>query len=115
MATGKERKQARADRYRERALQAKAGSTAAYRRSEELVEHIPPGQPILVGHHSETKHRRALERSWNALGKSVELEQKANYYEAKAEAAEHNRAIYAEDDDAVENLTERVAALESLQ
>lgn len=115
MATGKERKQARADRYRERALQAKAGSTAAYRRSEELVEHIPPGQPILVGHHSETKHRRALERSWNALGKSVELEQKANYYEAKAEAAEHNRAIYAEDDDAVENLTERVAALESLR
>ena len=79
------------------------------------MEHIPPGQPILVGHHSETKHRRALERSWNALGKSVELEQKANYYEAKAEAAEHNRAIYAEDDDAVENLTERVAALESLQ
>ena len=27
MATGKERKQARADRYRERALQAKAGSS----------------------------------------------------------------------------------------
>ena len=115
MATGKERKQARADRYRERALQAKAGSTAAYRRSEELVEHIPSGQPILVGHHSEKRHRRALECSWNALGKSVELERKADYYAAKAEAAEHNQAIYAEDDDAVENLTARVAALESLQ
>lgn len=115
MATGKERKQARADRYRERALQAKAGSTAAYRRSEELTKNIPSGQPILVGHHSEKRHRRALECSWNALGKSVELERKADYYAAKAEAAEHNRAIYAEDDDAVENLTERVAALESLQ
>lgn len=115
MATGKERKQARADRYRERALQAKAGSTAAYRRSEELVEHIPSGQPILVGHHSEKRHRRALECSWDALGKSVELERKADYYAAKAEAAEHNRAIYAEDDDAVKNLTARVAALESLQ
>ena len=115
MATGKERKQARADRYRERALQAKAGSTAAYRRSEELTKNIPSGQPILVGHHSEKRHRRALECSWNALGKSVELERKADYYAAKAEAAEHNRAIYAEDDDAVENLTERVAALESLR
>lgn len=115
MATGKERKQARADRYRERALQAKAGSTAAYRRSEELTKNIPSGQPILVGHHSEKRHRRALECSWNALGKSVELERKADYYAAKAEAAEHNRAIYAEDDDAVENLTARVAALESLQ
>ena len=89
MATGKERKQARADRYRERALQAKAGSTAAYRRSEELTKNIPSGQPILVGHHSEKRHRRVLECSWNALGKSV--------------------------DDAVENLTARVAALESLQ
>lgn len=115
MATGKERKQARADRYRERALQAKAGSTAAYRRSEELTKNIPSGQPILVGHHSEKRHRRVLECSWNALGKSVELERKADYYAAKAEAAEHNRAIYAEDDDAVENLTARVAALESLQ
>lgn len=115
MATGKERKQARADRYRERAEQAKAGSTAAYRRSEELTKNIPSGQPILVGHHSEKRHRRALECSWNALGKSVELERKADYYAAKAEAAEHNRAIYAEDDDTVENLTERVAALESLQ
>ena len=115
MATGKERKQARADRYRERALQAKAGSTAAYRRSEELTKNIPSGQPILVGHHSEKRHRRALECSWNALGKSVELERKADYYAAKAEAAEHNRAIYAEDDDAVENLTARVAAMESLQ
>ena len=93
MATGKERKQARADRYRERALQAKAGSTAAYRRSEELTKNIPSGQPILVGHHSEKRHRRALECSWNALGKSVELERKADYYAAKAEAAEHNRAI----------------------
>ena len=43
----------------------------------------------------------------DALGKSVELERKADYYAAKAEAAEHNRAIYAEDDDAVENLTAR--------
>ena len=115
MATGQERKQARADRYRKRALQAKTDSSAAYRRAEELVEHIPPGQPILVEHHSETKHRRVLECSWNALGKSVELEQKANYYEAKAEAAEHNQAIYAEDDDAIENLTAKIAALESLQ
>ena len=115
MATGQERKQARADRYRKRALQAKTDSSAAYRRAEELVEHIPPGQPILVEHHSETKHRRALECSWNALGKSVELEQKANYYEAKAKAAEHNQAIYAEDDDAIENLTAKIAALESLQ
>ena len=62
MATGQERKQARADRYRKRALQAKTDSSAAYRRAEELVEHIPPGQPILVGHHSETKHRRHIKR-----------------------------------------------------
>lgn len=115
MATGKERKQARADRYRERALQAKAGSTAAYRRSEELVEHIPSGQPILVGHHSEKRHRRALDVHGTLWGRASNWSGRRIITRRKPRLPRHNRAIYAEDDDAVENLTARVAALESLQ
>lgn len=42
------------------------------------------GQPILVGHHSEARHRRDLDRSWNLLGKSVELSDKAESHENKA-------------------------------
>ena len=43
------------------------------------------GQPILVGHHSEGHHRRDLEKSWNAMGKCVEMSKKAESHENKAE------------------------------
>lgn len=43
------------------------------------------GQPILVGHHSEGRHRKDLDRSWSAMGKSVEYSNKAEAHESKAE------------------------------
>ena len=61
--TRKERQEARAERYREYADNADKRATAAFNASSAAVEHIPLGQPILVGHHSERAHRRALERS----------------------------------------------------
>ena len=33
---------------------------------------IPFGQPILVGHHSERRHRRVIERADHAMRRSVE-------------------------------------------
>lgn len=42
---------------------------------------IPPGQPI----HG-TKDRNYREKTWNLLGKSVQLKDKANYYAGKAES-----------------------------
>lgn len=54
------------------------------RRSSELVEDIPMGQPILVGHHSEGRHRRTLERSQNAMFKSVDLHNEARELERRA-------------------------------
>lgn len=111
----KEKQEARADRYRELARKAEEQSTNAYNQSHKMVEHIPMGQPILVGHHSERAHRNALDRSWNQMGKSVELSKKAEYYRDKAQAAEKNDNIYLEDDDAVERLQEKVEKLEEFQ
>lgn len=54
-----------------------------------MLQVIPPGQPILVGHHSERGHRRLLEKSDNAMRKSVELDEKAKYYNDRAEASEY--------------------------
>lgn len=110
-----ERKKARIERYNELADKAAAKSSAAFNRSTSIVSGIPAGQPILVGHHSEGRHRRALDRSWNALGESVRESDKADYYRRKAEAAENNNAIYTEDDDAEERLVEKIANLEKLQ
>lgn len=111
----KERQEARADRYRELAAKAEKQSTDAYNRSCKMVEYIPMGQPILVGHYSEKAHRSLLKRSSNAMGKSVELSKKADYYNSKAQAAENNTSIYLGDDDAVERLQEKVESLEKSQ
>ena len=76
----KERQEARANRYRELAEKANKQSNEASKLSRSMVEHIPLGQPILVGHHSERAHRSLLDRSWNTLGKSVKLSEKAEYF-----------------------------------
>ena len=45
------------------------------------------GEPIKVGHHSEARHRKAIEKSWNALGKAVEAERAAATARGRADAA----------------------------
>ena len=104
MSSRSERKQNRIDRYNELARKAETKSIEAFEHSNSIVKCIPMGQPILVGHHSEKRHRRDLDKSWNALGKSVQESEKAEYYRQKAEAAENNNAIYTEDEDSVERL-----------
>lgn len=75
----------RAERYQQWANTAEAQSTAAHKRSHDLVKGIPMGQPIMVGHHSEKHHRRTLDRSWDALGKAVALSDKAEQHESRAD------------------------------
>lgn len=73
------------------------------------------GQPILVGHHSERRHRRDIKRIDQAMGKAVEEQKKAEYYAGKAYNAENNTTIYSDDDQAVEKLKEKLAKKEKLQ
>lgn len=63
MSEYEERKQARIDRYREKAEKARQESRQLSHESISMLEHIPPGQPILVGHHLEQGHRNLLKRS----------------------------------------------------
>ena len=76
---------ARAQKYEEWADKAQQRSDDAFQRSENAVAGIPFGQPILVGHHSESRHRNALKRSDQAMRKSVEEQDKAKSHEHKAE------------------------------
>lgn len=50
---------------------------------------IPFGQPILVGHHSERKHRKVIERANRAMALAVKSEQTANYWLYRASGVEH--------------------------
>ena len=50
----------KADKYQVWAGSAETQAETASRRAFSLVEGIPMGQPILVGHHSEKRHRKTL-------------------------------------------------------
>ncbi|WP_228980183.1 DUF3560 domain-containing protein [Streptomyces sp. DH12] len=78
----------RAERYSDRADRAASNSTTRYKAAMGALDGIEPGQPILVGHHSERRHRRAIERSDNNMRKSIEEQNKATHYGYRAEAAE---------------------------
>jgi len=80
-----ERAKAKAERYANWASIAEFKSEAQFNKSHSITEMIPMGQPILVGHHSEARHRRDIDRSWSALGKGVELMKKSEAHESKAE------------------------------
>src|SRR4051794_4138295 len=61
--TRRERLERRAERLRGWADGRDAKADAAYEASRAATEHIPFGQPILIGHHSERGHRADLDRS----------------------------------------------------
>ncbi|MEI3305906.1 MAG: DUF3560 domain-containing protein [Dysosmobacter sp.] len=110
-----EQKQARIDRYREKAEKAREQSSQLSHESVSMLEHIPPGQPILVGQHSERGHRKLLERSDRKMEQSIAASEKADYYEHKARAAENNTAISSDDPAALEKLQAKLAQLQEKQ
>lgn len=74
------------ERLNGRAVKAIRASDARYQRSMAITSAWYPGQPILVGHHSEGRHRRDLARSDANMRQSVELSRKAERLGERAEA-----------------------------
>lgn len=85
----KERAALRAERSEIRAEKAKERSDSLYKTASEMASVIPFGQPILVGHHSEGRDRRYRQRIHDTMGRSVKEQEKAGYYENKAESAKY--------------------------
>lgn len=115
MSTYRERREAKADRLREWAGKRETRAAADQAAADAMYDAIPFGQPILVGHHSEGADRRYRDRAWNTLGRAVENRSKAQEMTRRADNIEAaaERAIYDDDPDAIERLTERIADLES--
>jgi hypothetical protein len=110
-----EKKQTRINRYRELSEKAKAEAQVQCDRADEMLSWVPPGQPILVGHHSEKRHRNLLDKVDSAYRKSVEANEKSKYYEKKANNAEDNAAISSDDPKALEKLNQTLTRLEEIQ
>lgn len=85
-------KKKKTESFRQYAENAETRSRAAYKASCAAVESIPFGQPILVGHHSEGRHRNALKRQDRQMQKSIEENDKAAYWNRRVAHREHRTA-----------------------
>lgn len=75
----------RAERRREWAASAERKSDEYYKASNKDADFLSLGEPIKIGHHSERRHRKAIDDAWNNMGKSVEFEEKAKEHERVAQ------------------------------
>lgn len=75
----------RAERRRAWAMSADAKSEEYYNKSNKDKDFLSLGEPIKVGHHSERRHRKALDDAWNNMSKSIEMMEKAEEHLRKAE------------------------------
>ena len=87
-----ERAEDRADYHATVAGSAAANSAAAWNAEHGILDMIPAGQPILVGHHSERRHRRDLDRAESLRRRGMAEADRAEYHEERAEAAERFQA-----------------------
>ncbi|MBB6271835.1 putative DNA binding CopG/RHH family protein [Pedobacter cryoconitis] len=110
-----ERKERRISNAENRAAKNEHLSDELYNRAKQMASAIPFGQPILVGHHSERSDRRYRDKIHNTYGKAFEAIDKAKYYEDKAETIKSNSAIFSDDPDAIEKLTQKLQDLKQSQ
>lgn len=111
MSTRRERLERKIEKRAEWAEKAEARSTQRYNAARAATEHIPFGQPILVGHHSEGRHRAAIKRSDTNMRKACEESTLAKHHESKAEglARQLDRSIFSDDENAIEAIEVRIA------
>lgn len=79
----------RVERMADRQSKAEKESDRRYQTAHEISSHIPMGQPIMVGHHSEKRHRRDIEKIDTNMRKSIEASDKAGYYGDRLKNAEY--------------------------
>lgn len=105
------KQEAKRARLHRAAQRAHAESERRGKAADDMLSMIPAGQPILIGHHSEKRHRRHLDRASNNIRKSIEAEKEAKELHRRAEAV-GTGGISSDDPDAAEKLTDKTSDLE---
>lgn len=114
MNSYEEKKAARIERMRARADNLRNESTRRLDTAHRIGDAIPMGQPILVGHHSEGRHRRDIARIDTNMRKGIEASKEADALDRRADHAESNRAVSSDDPDAPAKLTAKADKLEAI-
>lgn len=83
-----EREAARAEALAAKVQRKQGHAESAWKAADRAAEALPPGgEPIKVGHHSEGRHRRALDRAHERMGKAVEADREATETARRAKVA----------------------------
>ena len=88
-----EKRETRISRLENRAAATRDKASAHAAAARQMAGAIPFGQPILVGHHSETRDRRYRDRIWQKFGQSHAAFEKAKRQEARTDAARRNETF----------------------
>lgn len=113
--TYRERKEARMERRLDWAASRKRKAEARFAGVARIVDGIPFGQPILVGHHSEGHARRDQDRIHNGMSKGLESQAMAAHHVSVAGGIQHqlDTSIYRDDTDGAQRMRERLTNLEA--
>lgn len=109
-----ERKANRLEAYQNLSEKAERESVDTFNQANKM-SNLMNGQPILLGHHSEKRHRRDLEKIHNKMHRAVEANKKSQYYKDRAESLLNGTAISSDDPNAIDKLTEKLKKLEAQQ
>ncbi|AGZ54678.1 MULTISPECIES: DUF3560 domain-containing protein [Mycobacterium] len=78
----------RADALAAKADRKAAAASAAWESEQRAVEALPPGgEPIKIGHHSESRHRNAITRAHDATRRAIDATDLAHQAQGRAQAA----------------------------
>ena len=83
----------RLERFGRYAGNAQARAAGEQARIDSISEGIPPGQPIMVGHHSEQKARRVQKQLDGAMRRMTWEQDKADYWGWRQERASRHRKL----------------------
>lgn len=104
-----ERAERRADYHAGAAGSAASRSEAAWSAEHGILDMIPAGQPILVGHHSEKRHRRDLARAESLRRRASAEAERSEYHAERAQVA----AQFQERREDIPRTLRRIAKLEA--
>lgn len=105
----------RASRYARQAAKNQSKAESAFDNANAIGKNIPMGQPILIGHHSEKKHRKDLARIDNSMRAGIDAEKKSEYYKDRLDAMLSNTSISSDDPEALTKLKAKLQKLTEIQ
>ena len=79
-----ERAEDRAERFSGYSSNRANDADTAFKEVKEISDHIPFGQPILVGHHSEKRARRQAQKIENGMRRAVQMWETSEYWTSRA-------------------------------